>query len=102
MTRRTKSVKVPEPAPAAPDRVADALRRTLQLLLTGLVLARPLVPGADPGLMSDLSETGGPVLALFTLLAGVAWAAWRLWARQEALRVGVVEVALLAGVALLF
>src|SRR5262249_14318314 len=92
----------PRPAPAAGAAGGDTVRRALLLLLTGMVVARPLVPGEDPGLTSDLTDAGGPLLVLLTLVAGVAWAGWRLWARRGELRVGVVEVALLVGVALLF
>jgi hypothetical protein len=86
---------VSEPGP-------DTVRRTLLVLVTGLIVARPVVPGESPGLLSDLEGPGSMVLILLWLFAGVVWAGWRLWSRQGDLRLGWVEAAFFALVVLVF
>ena len=78
------------------------LRRTLLVLVTALVVARPLVRGEDPGLANPASDNGSMVLSLLWLLVGVGWAAWRLGARRGEWYVGIVEAALGLAVVLFF
>jgi hypothetical protein len=58
------------------------LRRTLLILVTGLIVARPIVLGEDPGLLADLSDPGHTALTLLWLVAGAGWAVWRLLASR--------------------
>src|SRR6266849_4740584 len=85
------------PSPFGPD----LLRRTVLVLVTALIVARPLVPGEDPGLLGTPSNAGGLVLTFLWLAAAAGWAGWRLWSGQGTWRGGLVEAAL-AVVALLF
>jgi hypothetical protein len=108
-SKRRKGRAQPAHTPAArtlpelaPGSAQELLRRSLLVLVTGLLVARPLVLGEDPGLQSDLSDPGGLVLTLLWLFAAAGWAAWHLWARPAGWRVGVVEAALLGTVALTF
>jgi hypothetical protein len=57
------------------------LRRLLLVLVTALIVARPLVLGEEPGLSANLADPWGMVLTLLWLLAAVGWAAWRFWLR---------------------
>ncbi len=101
---------MPEAAPPPPGEV---LRRTLLILVTTLVVARPVVLGEDPGMLSDLSDPTSMVLTLLWFAAAVGWAIWHLLARRGGGEAGgqpwwqpsgaaVVEVALLATVLLVF
>jgi hypothetical protein len=72
----------------------DLLRRGLLVLLSAIIVARPLVRGEDPGLLSDFSDAGGMALTLLAFLGCAGWAGWRLWSRQPVLYVGLVEGAL--------
>ncbi|OAI51378.1 hypothetical protein AYO44_00790 [Planctomycetaceae bacterium SCGC AG-212-F19] len=90
-----------EPAPtdsAAPE----LLRRGLLGMVTALIVARPLLPGEDPGRLLPTTGTAGMVITLLWLLAALGWAAWRAWGRQTPLRISHVEPALLLGGVLLF
>jgi O-antigen ligase len=78
------------------------LRRLLVLGVTGLLVARPLVPGEDPGLLRSVSGPSGMVLTLCWLAVGVGWALWRLWSGRGEWYVGLVEVALLVAAACVF
>jgi hypothetical protein len=78
------------------------LFRVLLALVTGLLVARPIVLGEDPGLLDPLSDQGGLVLTLLWFLAGTGWAAWRLWAGQERAQGGFVEIGWLGVVVLMF
>src|SRR5262245_38541138 len=107
MSKRAKGQRATTtPTPAAePPLTApgpDVLRRTLLVVLTGLVVARPVVRAEDPGLLSPLSDPGGMVLTMLALLALTGWAAWRLWARQRAVYAGWVELGLAVVAALYF
>ncbi len=93
------------PAPiagVAADSPVEVLRRTLLVLVTALIVARPLVLGEDPGLSSAKSDNTSMVLSFLWLLAGVGWAVWRLLGRRGEWYVGVVEAALGVGVVLFF
>jgi O-antigen ligase len=70
------------------------------MLVTALVVARPLVLGEDPGLSAPSSDNGSMVLSLLWFIAGVAWAGWRLKANRGEWYVGLVEAGL--GVAVIF
>jgi O-antigen ligase len=93
----------PPPAPAAPRRDRrELLRRGLVILVTALVVARPLVLGEDPGLLAPTSDAGGLVLTLLWLLAAAGWAGWRLWSGPGPWHGGLVEAGLLAAAGCLF
>jgi O-antigen ligase len=70
--------------------------------VTALIVARPLLRGEDPGLLSDLSDPGGMTLTLLGFAGCTAWAAWRLWSGHLAVRIGWVEVCLLLVTAAFF
>jgi O-antigen ligase len=72
------------------------LRRGLVILVTALVVARPLVLGEDPGQVDPISDATGHVLTLLWLVAAVGWAGWRLWHGQGVWHGGLVEAGLLA------
>jgi tetratricopeptide (TPR) repeat protein len=78
------------------------LRRTLLGLVTSLIVARPLVPGEDPGLLDPLTSPASLVFISLWLIAAVGWAAWRAWTRQTTWVFGAVEGALAVTVGLLF
>ena len=95
--------KPPAPAPAAPPRDRrEMLRRGLVILVTALVVARPLVLGEDPGLLLPQSDPGTLVLTILWLLAAVGWAGWRLWSGPGPWHGGLVEAGLLAAAGCLF
>jgi O-antigen ligase/tetratricopeptide (TPR) repeat protein len=79
----------------------ETLRRVLLILVVGLIVARPAVSGEDPGMRSDWTDPGGMILTLLTFVAALAWAGWRLWSGQGAVRFGLVDAALLAVAVLL-
>ena len=74
----------------------DILRRLLLLLLTIILVARPLVWGEDTGLVSDFSDASGLALVLMAIIAAAAWGGWRLVNKQSAIYLGPVDYALLA------
>jgi hypothetical protein len=81
----------------------ELLRRLLLGCITALVVARPLVLGEDPGLLSkQTSSAASLVLTLLWFVVAVLWAGWRLWSRQRTWYGSTVEGALLALVALVF
>jgi hypothetical protein len=71
------------------------------VLITALLVARPLVIGEDPGLQTGLAGPGGLVLTLLWLVAAAGWAAWRLRSKAP-WRGGVAEAALLTAAVLVF
>jgi hypothetical protein len=75
------------PAPEAdPDKGQSApvlLRRLLLVLVTTLLVARPLVLGEEPSLTDPLADPWGMVLTLLWLIAAVGWAVWRFVLRSE-------------------
>jgi tetratricopeptide (TPR) repeat protein len=89
-------------APPLPVPGPDMLRRGLLVLLTAVIVARPLVWGEDPGLVSDFANPGGMTLTLLAFLGCAGWAGWRLWARQPALHIGPFEALLFILTVLLF
>ncbi len=71
--------------------------RLLLGLATALIVARPIVPGDDPGMLSPLSHPAGMAIGLAWLLALVGWAAWRSWKSDGTwITSGGIDVALLA------
>ncbi len=64
------------------------LRRLLLVLVTALIVARPLVLGEEPGLSANLADPWGMVLTLLWLLAAVGWVAWRFWLRPASVSGG--------------
>lgn len=85
-----------EPPPRSPLSGPDLFRRFVILLVTGLVVARPLVLGEDPGLTDPLSDPGSLLLVLLWLVAGVLWGVWRAWSGDSTWHGGLVELGLLA------
>jgi hypothetical protein len=51
------------------------------VLVTALIVARPLVLGEDAGLTETLADPWGMVLTFLWLFVAVGWAAWRFWLR---------------------
>jgi O-antigen ligase len=49
------------------------------VLVIALVVARPLVPGEDPGLLDPQSGPAGLVFSFLWLAAGTLWAVWQVW-----------------------
>jgi hypothetical protein len=78
------------------------LRQVLMVLVVGLIVARPLVYGGDPGLTDPHTDPPGLVLTFFWLLATAVWSVWRVWARQDDFYLGLVEAGLGAVVLLVF
>jgi hypothetical protein len=72
------------------------LRRTLLILVTGLIVARPLILGEDPGMTSDPTDASSLLLTMFWFVSAALWAAWRLWARQAKWYGGALEACLFA------
>ncbi len=60
---------------------------------TALLVARPLVPGEDSGLLGESPPTAGLWLTQLWLVLAVVWSAWRFWSRSD-WRVGVADVCL--------
>jgi hypothetical protein len=77
-----------------------------QLLLVGttaLVVARPLVLGEDPGLLSrPISDSAGLVISLLWLVLALGWAVWRLATQQGTWYASIVDLALVAVTGLVF
>jgi hypothetical protein len=67
------------------------LRRILLVVVTTLLVARPLVLGEDPGLLAEQSDPGGMVLTLLWLVAAAGWAVWRFWLRPQTNADGVLQ-----------
>lgn len=89
-------------AVASPDRSTtpagpgpEVLRRGLLALVTALLVARPMILGEDPGLLSPLSDPGGLVITMLWFLAAVIWAVWRAWSGHTTWYGGLVEAGLL-------
>jgi hypothetical protein len=59
------------------------IRRTLVILVTAFLVARPLVLGEDPGMQAEFTDTSGTLLTLLWLGTAALWAFWRLLARQS-------------------
>jgi hypothetical protein len=76
-TPAKKPAVTPETAAPAPGPVM--LRRMTLVLVVALLVARPVVLGEDPGLLSNMADPAGMVLTLLWMAAAVAWVGWRLW-----------------------
>ncbi len=72
----------------------DLLRRSILVVMTALLVARPLVLGEDPAFSSSFSDPGSLVLSLLTLCVAAAWAGWRFWTKQSRWYAGLVEIGL--------
>jgi len=55
----------------------------LLVLVTTLLVARPLVLGEEPGLTDSLADPWGMILTLLWLTAAFGWAVWRFWLRPQ-------------------
>ncbi len=80
----------------------ELLRQSVMVLVVGLIVARPLIYGGDPGLLVADNDPSGLVLTLLWLVAAAGWALWRVWARQTEIHAGLVEAGLGVVVILLF
>jgi O-antigen ligase len=80
----------------------ELLRRLLILCATTLIVARPIVPGEDPGLLRSVSEPSGMVLTLCWFAVGLGWMFWRLRSGQGEWYAGWIEAALLAATVFVF
>jgi tetratricopeptide (TPR) repeat protein len=56
--------------------------RVFALLVTVQLVARPVVLGEDPGLLSDFSDTTSMALTLLWVVLAVGWAVWQLVASR--------------------
>jgi hypothetical protein len=84
------------PPPASISLGQEVLRRLVVALVLGLIVAWPIVPGEDPGLLSDLVDSGAVLaLPLLAFVGGLLWSVWRLWTGRSDLRGGLVEVGFL-------
>jgi hypothetical protein len=81
----------PEAGPVSGLTGPDLLRRALLVLVTTLLVARPIVLGEDPGQTDSLSDPWGMVLTLLWLVAAAGWAAWRFWLRPRTRPDGTIE-----------
>ncbi|MFO0926619.1 MAG: hypothetical protein U0736_06205 [Gemmataceae bacterium] len=99
---RRPTLRPPAPVPTADLPGTDVLRRVLLVLLTTVLVARPIVGGEFPGLTSEFADPGGLTLPFLVLLGCAGWAAWRTWAGHETVVGGAVDVAVLALAPLLF
>ncbi len=86
----------------APSPGADLFRRSLLCLVTILIVARPLIPGEDPGLLSDSSNGSNLILTFLWLLAATGWAIWWHRSKDVELRVDLIDTCLLGIVILVF
>jgi O-antigen ligase len=89
------------PALAGVDR-AEVVRRVLLGLVTALIVARPLLPGEDPGRTLPTTGIAGQDIAFLWLLAAAGWSAWRVWSRQTTWPLSRVEIGLTAFVGVVF
>ncbi|HJT75966.1 MAG TPA: O-antigen ligase family protein, partial [Gemmataceae bacterium] len=102
MTKTPHKAAAPSaPAPAA-RLTPDLLRRLLLVLVTALLVAGPLVPGEDPGLLGPTANPAWLTLALLWLVAAVAWAVWRLWSGDGIWQGGLAEAGLLLVAGMMF
>jgi O-antigen ligase len=74
----------------------EMLRRVLLALVTGLIVARPLVATEDPGLREAVPDPTGPVLTWLWLIALFGWSVWRFWTRRDGHPFDLLEGALFA------
>lgn len=52
------------------------LRRLLLAWVTGLVVAQPLIPAEDPGMLAPVADPSALILPMLWLLAAAGWAVW--------------------------
>jgi O-antigen ligase len=72
------SPKAASATPAGPGGGAEILHRTVLVLVTALIVARPLILGEDPGMLSDLTDSSNMIMTLLWLVAAALWGAYRL------------------------
>lgn len=90
-TNRARAAAV---APSLSAAGPEILRRLLVGLILALIIARPLVPGEDMGLVQALSGASGLFLTFGWLLVAIGWAGWRAWTGKAAWYGSWVEVGL--------
>lgn len=87
--------EVPEASPPTPSNLGpELLRRGLLVLVTALIVARPLIPGEDAGRLLLFTGAGNQVLTFLWIAVAVGWAAWRAWSQEGLWRFTLVEVGL--------
>ncbi len=85
-----------------PGSTQDWCRRVLLTGAVALLVARPVVPGEDPGLTAPLASPAGLVLTQLWLTLAAGWFCWRLWANVRRWVGGLIELMLLLIVGLMF
>src|SRR5207248_451362 len=73
----------------------ERLRRVLLGLITTIIVARPLVSGEDPGMLSPQTDASHLVLTGLWFVVAVGWVIWRVWGRVGDWHGGIIESALL-------
>ena len=68
-------------------------------MATALLVARPLAPGEDPGMLGDDPSAAGLLLTTLWLAAAASWAGWRVWDRRASWYAGAPDLFLAAAVA---
>lgn len=80
----------------------ELFRRYLLGLVTALIVARPLVLGEDPGILSRFTDTSNLLITLLWLIAATGWAIWHTLAGKGEWYVGIVEAGLFTAVVAVF
>src|SRR5262249_18883182 len=91
-----------QPTPGSRPDVTDWGQRALLGVVTALIVARPLLPGEDPGRLLPTTGISGLHLVLLWLMAGVGWAVWRAWSADGGWRGGAIESVPVAFLGLLY
>lgn len=80
----------------------ELLRRVLLGAITAWIVARPLVLGEDPGMLSFVTDEHGLVLTLLWFLTALGWAGWRAWTGKGRWGVDAIEGCLFLIAGLMF
>jgi len=100
--RNQKSADTSESENQAVARGPELLRRALLGVVTALVVARPLVPGEDPGRLLVSTGIADQGFTALWLLVAAGWGIWRAWAKRTDWFGSLVEAGLLALAAVAF
>lgn len=102
--RKRKAAESTEPAPIQLPltKEQNLLRRVLLGLVTALVVARPLVPGEDPGRLLITTGVADLVFTSLWLVVAVGYGVFRAWAGRGAWYGSLVEAGLLGLAAVSF
>lgn len=93
---------VPEINPPVDSVGSNLFRQTLLGWVTALLVARPLVFGEDPGLLTAPTDISTLILTVLWFLVGVGYAGWCLWTKRRFGAFNVVEWGLLLAVLAIF